>query len=363
MQSTWSLLRNATAAVGSLKVSDGGRGHSGGEDAALKQTSMLGGGRPSTQDSLGGASPPGAISRSGSLQQGLQRSGSLLLRQHSASASPRPGLLMTTPSDVAAWDLPSPHSLAGSLSPRTPQGSTGPAAASAVDSYNALKQSLSRLEQQNRQLSQRNGELEAALEERSRKWQQVGLRAGSHVCSHSGCCHRCHHGRVHERPSTCCLLWAQERLQLEQVVQSQAAQLDLMRQQQAAAARGQEAASMEAGQCKAGLQAAQQQLAAAQALANQRGQEVCGWRSPPAALPCCGAASCLLGVCEVLPVHSMCRTTSLLARHPGARAEPDAQGVGRDAAEPGCADRDVDQPRRVQDHHAPVMNEPAAGTS
>jgi hypothetical protein len=70
----------------------------------------------------------------------------------------------------------------------------------------------------------------------------------------------------------------QERLQLEQVLQSQAAQLDLLRQQQAAASRSQEAASMEAGHCKAELQAAQQQLAAAQALASQRGQEVRGLR-------------------------------------------------------------------------------------
>jgi hypothetical protein len=180
VQDTWSLLRNATAAVGALKVSEGRGGHSGGGGGGGGDKQLFP--RPGTQDSLSAASPPGGISRSGSLQQSLQRSGSLLRQQSGSSSRTGPGLLLPTSSEAAAWDLPSPRSLAGSLSPGTPQGagpasSGSPAAASglAVDSsYNALKQSLSRMEQQNRQLSQRNGELEAALEERSRQWQQVG---------------------------------------------------------------------------------------------------------------------------------------------------------------------------------------------
>jgi hypothetical protein len=196
MQNTWSLLRNATAAVGSLKAPDPGGGAGWGPAGHATQGGparspsfgtqqrqqvllmLAGGGSGSQQDDdCGGGSPPGGVlGRSGSTQQqphqGLQRAGSLL-RQHSFS---RPGLLATS-SDPAAWDPPSPRSTAG--------GSQAAGAAAsqpglAVDSsYNALKQSLSRLEQQNRQLSQRSGELEAALEERGREWQQVGWQQPS----------------------------------------------------------------------------------------------------------------------------------------------------------------------------------------
>lgn len=126
-------------------------------------------------------------------------------------------------------------------------------------------------------------------------------------------------------------------MQLQQVLQSQASQLELLRQQNHALAREREADAAAAEQCKAQLQAAQQRLAAVQAQANGRAQEVrrAGF-APWLVLEWRCLGCCLLGAdTGVLPP----------GRFPapaGARAQPDAQGVGQHAAEPGRADSGAD---------------------
>ena len=125
-------------------------------------------------------------------------------------------------------------------------------------------------------------------------------------------------------------------MQLQQVLQSQASQLEQLRQQTHALAREREADAAAAEQCKAQLQAAQQRLAAVQAQADGRAQEV----RRAAFAPCLVLEWRCLGSCPGAD------TGALPPGRPpapaGARAQPDAQGVGQHAAEPGRADSGAD---------------------
>lgn len=184
MSRTWSLLSNATAAVSALKL-DTGLGASSrpgiaGSGAGLSQRAKP----PPPLDSTLTLSPQASL-------QDFRRTASYnstgggMMMQRLPSGALRTSLPLRVSSETSYGGSAG----GGGSPPMSPTSAGGGgmllgATASlmmassgtpgADSSYHALKSSMSRLEQQNRQLSQRGRELEEQLVQRAREWHQVG---------------------------------------------------------------------------------------------------------------------------------------------------------------------------------------------
>ncbi len=175
MARTWSLLSNATAAVSALKLDTAlGLGSRPGTAGSCHQPSH----RPKAPpqlDSIPSLSPQSSV-------PDFRRTSSQISMLRLPSGSLRLSLPLRASSETSFGG-----SLGGGSAPMSPSSAAGlPLGATAAlmassastpgadSSYHALKSSLSRLEQQNRQVSQRGRELEELLEQRARVWHQVG---------------------------------------------------------------------------------------------------------------------------------------------------------------------------------------------